>query len=273
MFAVIPVNVKGVLAFKATGKLSDEDYQTFLPLLEEEIRKSGRISLYVELEDFEGWEPKGVWDDMRFGFQHDRDFKRIAIVGDKTWEHAGITVADLFTQTNMRFFSRDEADIAWAWLEQADDNEHPMSAPSGYRQLLLGTDFSSHSEPAAQRARQLAEATGAELEILHVVEDMLLYADEADPILADLALNEKAYMENAERNMRVFVEKLGFDAQVKQKLLWGNPKWSIVSRAREIDADLIVMGSHGRRGIARLLGSVSHTVLNRAPCDVLVVRA
>ncbi|MEE9491992.1 MAG: universal stress protein [Gammaproteobacteria bacterium] len=53
---------------------------------------------------------------------------------------------------------------------------------------------------------------------------------------------------------------------------WGMPKSGIVSWAREHNTDLIIMGSHGRHGLERLLGSVSSSVLHQSPCDVLVVR-
>ncbi len=75
MFEILPVNDdKDILAFKATGKLTDADYKQFLPVLEEMIRNNGRISLYIEMQAFEGWEAKAAWDDLRFGLQHDDDF-------------------------------------------------------------------------------------------------------------------------------------------------------------------------------------------------------
>jgi len=113
MFEILPVNDENILAFKASGKLTGDDYQQFIPILEDLIRKSGCLSLYIELENFQGWDAKAAWDDLRFGLQYDHDFNRIAIVGNTSWEHAGIAMANFFTHSNMQFFTEEESDKAW----------------------------------------------------------------------------------------------------------------------------------------------------------------
>lgn len=273
MFELLPVNDKSTLAFKASGKLTDADYQSFLPVLEDLIRKSGCISLYIELDDFHGWEAKAAWDDLQFGLQHDRDFSRIAIVGDKVWEHSAIALANFFMHTGIRFFSKDEAEAAWDWLKE---KRQPGQAPEpvqAYRKLLFATDFSLHSERAAERAIEMARQYGAQLEVLHVVEDMAFYTELYDPVIADIPLRNESLQEQANDSMRKFVERTGLGKDAVLEVQWGNPKWSIVSRAREKAVDLIVVGSHGRHGIDHLLGSVSSSVLHHAPCDVLVVKS
>ena len=273
MFELIPVNDKHVLAFKATGKLTDADYQAFLPELEKLIRETGCISLYIELEDFRGWEAKAAWDDLRFGLQHDKDFKRIAIVGDKAWEHTAIALANFFTRTEIHFFSKDEAKNAWDWLEEKPQQKIPIKSAKAYRKLLLATDFSQYSERAAHRAVEISRQYGAQLEVLHVVEEMVFYRQWDDPVIADIPLRDDSLKEQAEDSMSVFAERTGLGKDVVLNVQWGHPKWSIVSWAREKEVDLIVVGSHGRHGIERLLGSVSSSVLHQAPCDVLVVKS
>ncbi len=271
MFEILPTSDKGIFAFRASGKLTDADYQQFLPGLEARIRESGCLSLYVELEDFRGWEPKAAWDDLRFGLQHDRDFRRIAIVGDNFWEHSAIALAGLFMHTEMRFFDKSESKAAWDWLQEKTQRElQPVQA---YRSILLATDLSPNSEPAALRARQLADQHGAMLEVLYVAEDMAFYTNASEPVDAGLVLDEEDLRVQAEAGMHRFVERTGLDKAVTQQIQWGNPRWAIVSWAREKQVDLIVVGSHGRHGLARLLGSVSNAVLHQAPCDVLVVRS
>jgi nucleotide-binding universal stress UspA family protein len=62
--------------------------------------------------------------------------------------------------------------------------------------------------------------------------------------------------------------------RVDSKVLYGHDREKIVERAKELDADLIIMGAKGRSGLSRLLlGSVSHYVLHRAACSVMIVRA
>jgi len=273
MFEILPVKNENILAIRASGKLTDADYQQLLlPALESLIRKKGRVSLYIELQDFHGWETRALWDDFRIGLRHDRDFRRIAIVGDKTWEHAGIAMANFFMHSNMRFFSKADADSAWNWLEEEPGEQGLQKPVQPYTKILLPTDFSVHSERAASRAREMAERCGARLEVLHVVEQTIFYNEDYDPVIADIPLAEDELMGTAELNMRKFAERTGLDTDTVLEVQWGNPKWSIVSWAREKNIDLIVMGSHGLHGFGRLLGSVSNSVLHQAPCDVLVVK-
>jgi len=272
VFEFIPVNEKNILAFKAGGKLTDADYQQFLPKLENLIRKYGCVSLYVELEDFKGWEPKAAWDDFQFGVKHDRDARRIAIVGDNVLEHAGIALTNLFTSSEMRFFNKDASQQAWEWLEETPEIPPQPEKMQDYKHILLAIDFSSISERVAQRTSRLVKQYGAKLDVLTVVEDIAYYDDEFSPMDTTLLVNEEAIMTNAEASLKKFAERLHFGDDVVLEAQWGNPKWSIISWAREKDIDLIIMGTHGRHGLGRLLGSVSSSVLHQAPCDVLVVK-
>jgi nucleotide-binding universal stress UspA family protein len=273
MFEILPVNRKDVFAFRASGKLSDADYRQFLPVLEGLIRDSGPLSLYIELEDFRGWEAKAAWDDLRFGMLHDRDFRRIAIIGDKSWEHSAIALANLFTRTDMRFFGKHDSAAAWAWLDEKPAQQQPLKPLPPYRKLLLTTDFSLHSEYAALRAMEIAAQSGAHLEVLHIVEEMISYYEDYDPVLAEIPERDNTLEQHAWDSMNRYVERTGLGKKAVLQVQWGNPRWSIVSWAREQEADLIIMGSHGHRGLDRLLGSVSNSVLHQAPCDVLIVRS
>ncbi len=86
MLQFLPAADGNILAARASGKLSHEDYQNFLPKLEKEIKSLGKISLLLELDNFHGWDLKAAKDDVEFGMQHMDDFDRIAIVGEKAWE-------------------------------------------------------------------------------------------------------------------------------------------------------------------------------------------
>lgn len=271
MFEIIPVDDKHILAFRASGKLTDADYQAFLPELEKVIREEGSISLYIELEDFQGWDAKAAWDDLRFDLKHDKDFKRIAIVGDKLWEHSGIALANFFTRTEMRFFNKDEAEAAWDWLQGNSQAKDSVKSLQVYQHILLPIDFSPHSERATLRAIELSRRYDAQLEVLHIVEDTVFYT-EPDAIIADIPLGNETIKEQAEENMRKFAKRMGIAKDARLEVQWGRPKWAIISWARKKEVDLIIVGSHGRHGVERLLGSVSSSVLHQSPCDVLVVK-
>ncbi len=271
MFEIIPVDDRHILAFKVIGKLTDADYQAFLPELEKLIQEQGSISLYIELEDFQGWEAKAAWADLKFDLQHDKDFRRIAIVGDTFLEHSGIVLANFFTRSEMRFFSKDEAESAWDWLKENLQATESIKPVQPYRKILLAIDFSSHSERAALRALELSRCHEAKLEVLHVIEDPVFYT-EADAISADIPLGKETLKEQAEERMREFAKRVGMDKDAILEVQWGRPKWAIVFWARKKGVDLVIVGSHGRHGVERLLGSVSSSVLHSSHCDVLVVK-
>ncbi|HEB98967.1 MAG TPA: hypothetical protein ENJ05_05630 [Thiotrichales bacterium] len=270
MFERIPVEDKNIFAFKARGKLTEEDYRQFLPQLEELIRKYGRISLYIELEDFEGWEAGAAWQDFRFGLRHDRDFDKIAIVGDKGWEKPLIKFADLVTRTRIRFFHKDEQKKAWDWLEQ-EEPKPEQQPPQPYRKLMVATDFSSFSHRAGLRAKELAERYGARLLVVHALEDPVIYTGDYDPLVIDPAVEENLEA-MARENLNIYVRELGLPEDTRREVVWGSPKWSLVSFAREKAVDAIVVGTHGHRGLDRLLGSVSSSIVHKAECDVIVVK-
>ena len=273
MFEILPVNDdNNILAFKASGKLTDVDYKKFLPVLEEMIRSNGQISLYVELQDFEGWEAAAAWDDLRFGLQHENDFKRIAIITDKVLFHTAIGFMNLFSNFDMKFFEQSETAAAWEWLRPKTATEQPLKPPQAYRNILLPTDFSSHSDIAAQRALQIMKQCDAKLYVVHAVEDFIYYDESYDPVMADLSVSDQLFMDLASEKMKKFCERNQLGSDVELITEWGNPKRSIISWAQTKDIDLIIMGSHGRHGVARLLGSVSTAILHKASCDVLIVK-
>ena len=146
-----------------------------------------------------------------------------------------------------------------------------------YTHLLVPTDGSDLSVRALDQAIGLARALGARLTVLHarppVPLPILGLGDAIDPATIDTLL--QASRESAER---VMTEAL---AQVRhaglepgqQAVEHASPHAAIVTAARELGCDLVVMASHGRRGLeGLLLGSETQKVLATSPCPVLVVR-
>ena len=87
----------------------------------------------------------------------------------------------------------------------------------------------------------------------------------------DLSTIQEQIQETAKNQLQEFAMELRIDTE-NQHLIFGRPQTEIDSLAHQIAADLIVVGSHGRHGIALLLGSTANGVLHGAPCDVLAVR-
>lgn len=272
MFQEIPVHEDNIFAYRVTGRLSHADYQAFLPRIEELIARCGRISLFLELEGFRGWDIQAAQDDFRFGVQHRDAFERIALVGDTGWERWMALMARPFMNGEIRFFPLDRAPDAWDWLrEGAQAAVAAASEPAPYRHILLATDFSPHAERAAYRALELAGRYKARLTFLHAVEETVLYDQFYDPIIP-YRLEEEALLHDAAvERLRKLLEQIGAPADCRQLVLSGSPKSVIVGCAEAQQADLIVAGRHGRGGIRQLLGSTANALVHRARCEVLTV--
>lgn len=134
--------------------------------------------------------------------------------------------------------------------------------------ILVPVDFSEGSDLALDWATVLARDTGATLLIVHVEAVPLTAAGGGEFIYA---VPEPPTQELAERLENVLPK----DPQVPSmhRMLTGDPARAILRTAESDDVDLIVMGTHGRRGISRLLmGSVAEEVVRKAPCAVLTVK-
>jgi nucleotide-binding universal stress UspA family protein len=134
--------------------------------------------------------------------------------------------------------------------------------------ILVPTDFSTASDAALPHAEALARQKSASLLILHVEEPPLaygggeLYYGLPDP--------------NSERILKMLEDVRPTDQTVAftHRLTMGDPAGEIVRIAAEEGVEMIVLGTHGRSGMTRMLmGSVAEAVVRRAPCPVLVYRA
>ncbi len=143
----------------------------------------------------------------------------------------------------------------------------PQDAKIGWKRILLATDGSKHSLSATEKAIDLAKSYGGTLAAISVVDvPDELYA-EAPGVIDELIRKAKGYAEKV-GNMATAA-----GVEVKTQVREGESHEAIIKLARDESADLIVMGSHGRTGLKRLLmGSVTEKVIGHAPCPVLVVK-
>jgi len=107
------------VGFKMSGTLHDEDYKKFVPLVDAEIAKDGKVNVLAQFHDFHGWDMHALWDDIKFSTTHCTRIKKIALVGDKTWEKWMAKVCKPFTMAKVRYFDASEIDAARAWLAEA----------------------------------------------------------------------------------------------------------------------------------------------------------
>ena len=113
MLTGLPANTVG---FKLSGKLHDEDYKTFVPLVDAEIARDGKVNILAQFHDFHGWDAKALWDDIKFSTTHCTKIKKIALVGEKTWEKWMAKVCKPFTMAKIEYFDVAQIDDAWKWV-------------------------------------------------------------------------------------------------------------------------------------------------------------
>jgi hypothetical protein len=118
MIEQLPAPADNVLAFKLSGKLHDEDYKRFVPLIDEAVSRQGKVRLLAQFHDFQGWDLHALWDDIKFSTTHCTKIERIALVGDKTWEQWMARVCKPFTLAKIRYFDASEIDAARTWLAE-----------------------------------------------------------------------------------------------------------------------------------------------------------
>ena len=138
--------------------------------------------------------------------------------------------------------------------------------------ILLAIDDSKFSEAAMKTVIQQMRPDRTEVCVLHVVEPILLIPDYGGVKQIEAAEQRKRERgkELATRNEQLLVKE-GF--KVTTAITEGDPRLGIVDYAAQWKADLIVVGSHGRKGLGRLLiGSVAESVARHANCSVLIVR-
>jgi nucleotide-binding universal stress UspA family protein len=135
------------------------------------------------------------------------------------------------------------------------------------KKILFPTDFSHTSDAAVGMATSLARDSGAKLLIVHVEEPPTaygggeLYYGIPEPVTEDL------------RKMLTKVVPTDPQVPFEHRLITGEPAEAVVRLAKDEGVDLIVMGTHGRSGISRLLmGSVAEAIVRRAPCPVLTYK-
>ena len=144
-----------------------------------------------------------------------------------------------------------------------------MSTPKPYTHILVAVDLTEECDPVIYRASASAEANGATLSLIHIVEPMAMAFGGDVPI--DLSQVQQQQFDQAKERLERLIDIYPQLSKDNCKLAYGQPRQEIHGFAKAENCDLIVVGSHGRHGLALLLGSTANDVLHGAPCDVLAV--
>ncbi len=137
--------------------------------------------------------------------------------------------------------------------------------------ILCPVDFSDASRKAVQYAKEFASSMGSVVHLLNVVEPR--------PMAVDITLNyvplEEDFEQAAEEDLQIIVQEFQLAGlKVESSIEIGNPSDVILDKSQDLDVNLLIMGSHGKKGLSRLImGSVAETVVRKANCPVLIVKA
>ena len=138
-----------------------------------------------------------------------------------------------------------------------------------YEHILVAVDLTDECDPVINRASESAKANGAKLSLIHIVEPMAMAFGGDVPM--DLSQLQQQQFDQAKERLERLIAKYPQLHKDYCHLNYGQPRQEIHALAKARKCDLIVVGSHGRHGLALLLGSTANDVLHGAPCDVLAV--
>jgi universal stress protein A len=143
-----------------------------------------------------------------------------------------------------------------------------MTEIINYTHIIVGLDLSEDCPPVIQRAATIAQACNAKLTLAHVLEPLAFAYGGDMPV--DLSGVQEQQVQKAEADLAQLAKSTSYPI-MQQHVLVGQPAAELHYLAEQESADLIVVGSHGRKGFALLLGSTPNSVLHGATCDVLAV--
>jgi universal stress protein A len=139
-----------------------------------------------------------------------------------------------------------------------------------YQHILVGLDLSAtEAQAVINKAANLAKMNSAQLSFVHVVEPLNIFYPGDIPI--DLTATQTSLQEVSEQHLAKLAEKTDYPITCS-KVIVGQTATEMRHLAEELRADLIVVGCHGRHGLALLLGSTASDLLHGARCDVLAIR-
>ena len=108
-----------LLTIHVSGKLIKDDYAAFVPAFERLVQQHGKLRVLFDMIEFHGWELSAAWEDTKFAARHFNDIERLAMVGDKEWQHGMAIFCKPFTRAKVRYFDHaTETEVARRWLDE-----------------------------------------------------------------------------------------------------------------------------------------------------------
>lgn len=108
-----------VLEIHVSGKLVKADYEQLLVEFARLVGQHGRLRVLFDMTGFHGWEASAAWEDIKFGIKHFAHIERLAMIGEKKWQHGVAMFWRPFTKATTRYFEHADAAEAREWLGEA----------------------------------------------------------------------------------------------------------------------------------------------------------
>ncbi len=107
-----------ILEVRASGKLTKEDYERFVPLTKGSLSNSTKSACCSKCTTFIGWEAGALWQDVKFDLKHFSDIERLAIVGESKWEKGMAAFCRPFPTAKIRYFDIKDIALARTWISE-----------------------------------------------------------------------------------------------------------------------------------------------------------
>lgn len=141
-----------------------------------------------------------------------------------------------------------------------------------YSNILVALDTSEEADEVLDAAKKLVRAeTGVQFTIVHVIKPLTGFYVDLFAVMGDQGVIESQAIDHASSSLKTLADEKGIEPE-SINIVLGTPAAEIRRKAEEIGAEVIVIGTHGRYGLGRLLGSTANGVLHGATCDVLAVK-
>jgi hypothetical protein len=114
--ALSPKEDGKILVVELVGTLVKEDYKPLVQEFNRLVGMHGKISVLLDMTRFEGWDMAALWQEIKFDLQHLDKMERLAVVGEKRWQHAIASAGKAFFSAEVRYFDAADAAQARQWI-------------------------------------------------------------------------------------------------------------------------------------------------------------
>lgn len=118
MIRILNNTKEDLIALEAEGKIVKEDYENFLPLLDEMVKKHEKIKAYIEVKELDGVTLPALWEEIKGDVKYFDNFNRVAVVGEAKWKETATKAANILPHVEAKYFDISEKQKAKEWIEE-----------------------------------------------------------------------------------------------------------------------------------------------------------